>query len=179
MAMRETRCFDFELVPFAGGTVERVRVATINRAFAFSMAAARAVDPNDLWKVRLVRDGGRDLDPSSMDEWNVPAGHESTRSARLVSERLGDWSGRGYSCSIALFGGGEAGETFLSSGRVNVFTEAAFASSTPDGVMEVELWTVSDVEDEYLSWQIDPTLKYGGVTADLNDPLIPLIVPAS
>ncbi len=177
MPVRKRRSYDFKLVPFAGGAVERVQVAAINRAFAFSMAAACAADPNDLWKVRLVRDGRRNLDPSSMDEWNVPAGHESGPSERLVSERL-DWSGRGYGCSIRLFGGAEAVEHFISSGRVNVFTEAAFASSTPDGIMEVELWTVSDVKDEYLSWQIDPTLKYGGVTADLDDPVIPLIVPA-
>ena len=174
MTMRKTRCYDFELVPFAGGTVARVQVAAINRAFAFSMAAACAADPNDLWKVRLVRDGGRDLDPSSMDEWNVPAGHESPRSARYL-----DGSARGYGCSVQLFGGGGTVAHFFASGRVNVFTEASFATSTPDGVMEVELWTVSDVEDEYLSWQIDPTLKYGGVTADLDDPVIPLIVPAS
>ena len=179
--MRTSRSYDFELVPFAGGTVARVQVAAINRAFAFSMAAACAADPNDLWKVRLVSDGGRDLDPSSMDEWNVPAGPESDLSERLVSDRL-DWSGRGYGCSIQLFGGAETVEGFFASGRVNVFTAAAFETSTPDGVMGVELWTVDDSEDDYVTNRtllIDPTLKYGGVTADLDDPVIPLIVPAS
>ena len=166
------RQFDFELTPFGGAPVEYVKVAAINRGFAFSRAVARASDPNNIRKAKLVRDEGRELDPHNPNESRVPPGHESFGSDRYV-----DRAGRLYSVDISLFGDAGAIETVDALGRVNVFTAAAFESSTPDSVLEVALALVEDTEANR-DISFDSSLQYGGVTVDLNDPVVPLVVPA-
>ena len=111
------RQFDFELTPFGGAPVEHVKVAAINRGFAFSRAVAHASDPNNIRKAKLVRDEGRELDPHNPNESRVPPGHESFGSDRYV-----DRTGRLYSVDISLFGDAGAIETVDALGRVRGFT---------------------------------------------------------
>ena len=168
------RLYDFELTPFAGGSVECVQVAAVNRGFAFSGAVAQAIDPNNIWRARLVRDGGRKLDPDNFYEYRVAPGHESVARGRMHNPagtvlRL-------YHFDVTLFGGVWTPGRGVSCGRVHAFTSAVFDTSTPDQVLEVALSAVTEVEegggrpDRYLDRDLDPTRKYGGVTFDLNDP---------
>ncbi|MDE0447516.1 MAG: hypothetical protein OXH96_12665 [Spirochaetaceae bacterium] len=166
------RQFDFELTPFGGAPVEHVKVAAINRGFAFSRAVARASDPNNIRKAKLVRDEGRELDPHNPNESRVPLGHESFGSDRYV-----DRAGRLYSVDISLFGDAGAIETVDVLGRVNVFTAAAFESTTPDAVVEVRLLMVQDTSGQH-AHEFDPQQRRGGVTIDLHDPVVPLVIPA-
>ena len=166
------REFGFALTPFGGGPVEHVTARSINRGFAFSCAVSRAKDPNNIWKARLLRDEGRDLDPHDVEEYRVPPGREAFGSDRYV-DRLG----RIYSVSITLFGDAGSVETVDALGRINVFTEAAFESTTPDAVVEVRLLMVQDTSGQH-AHEFDPQQRRGGVTIDLHDPVVPLVIPA-
>ena len=163
------RRYDFELAPFAGGPVECVQVMAVNRGFAFSLAVAQAIDPNNIWKARLMRDGGERLDPDNFDARMVPSGYES-----IARERMQIAPGttlRLYHFDVTLFGGVWTSEGTGSCGRVHAFTQVVF-DTAPDSVVEVGLRSIVEVDergggpDRFL----DPSKKYGGVTFDLNDP---------
>lgn len=53
---REIRPLEYEVVPFAGREAETITVLAEHRAIGFSLAAAKAHDPTNVWKVRLLRD---------------------------------------------------------------------------------------------------------------------------
>ena len=178
--MEMLREYDFDVTPFAGGEVERVSIMTEYRALGFTLAALQATDPSNVWKVRLVRDNGRELDPYDVEEWRVPAEYKS-RNVRPFQE-LGEL--RTYEVTFTLFGLAEAREFPSVIGRPNVFTVAAIDSSTPDAIMETELTMVSKTSGDNPAggYMINKDKKYGGVTVDLGDPLgtlVPVPAPAT
>lgn len=163
------RLYDFELTPFAGGPVERVQVAAVSRGFAFSLAAAQAIDPNNIWKARLVQDEGRKLDPEDFDEYMVPCGFESVARYRMHGPAGAVL--RPYHFGVTLFGGVWTSVGAGSYGRVHAFTAAVFNTSTPDAVMEVGLVAITEEEGGGgPDRELDTSRLYGGVTFDLNDP---------
>ena len=143
-----------------------------NRALGFSLAASQATDPNNVWKVRLVRDNGCVLDPDNAEGADVPRAHASSRSYRMPDD---DVPLRWYDVYFDLFGGAQARAAVYVIGRVNVFTAGVAASDTPDEIREVWPDRVAkrQGEDLYGGNYIDGKRNYGGVTVDLRDPVIP------
>ena len=166
----KTRLYDFELIPFAGGAVEHVQVEAVNRGFAFSLAVAQAIDPNNIWKARVVGDGGRALDPDDFDECLVPSGYESVARGRMHNPP--GTILRPYHFDVTLFGGVWTSEGTGSCGRVHAFSQTVFDTSTPDQVLEVALEAITELDERGGGPDLflDPSKKYGGVTFDLNDP---------
>lgn len=166
--MRKLRKYEFALTPFAGGEVERVSVLAECRAFGFTLAALQASDPNNVWKVRLVSDDGRELDPYDVEEWRVP--REYSSSDVKYDERSVPL--RAYEVDFELFGGCRSRVGFGVVGRANVFTAAAIYSDTPDAVMDTWITSVgTEMGGDYLC-SIRQEEKYGGVMVDLNDSII-------
>ena len=156
------RPLEYELVPFAGGPVERVVVMAEHRALGFSLAAAEARDPNDIWKVRILRDNGVFLDPEDVDaSQNIPLEHDP-----VIREKFGfdPIEYRDYVVQFDLFGHCEADEGVSAVGRWTSFTAAALASEAVGGNDVLELWIYVIGEQE-----VDVTKKYGGITVDLHD----------
>ena len=170
------RALDFELTPFAGGVTERVTVMAEHRAFGFSLAAAQAADPNNVWKVRLIRDNGKVLDPDDIDErnWDVPFGSDpqiyTTPDDMLPRTALRGCNTalRGYGLWFDLLGRCEATETPSVMGRVNAFTGGVIWSDTPNDVAEIRLYTIN-IDGDYYE-EVDENKKYGGIVVDLDDP---------
>lgn len=161
------RSLEYEVVPFAGGPVERVEVMAEHRALGFSLAAAKARDPNDVWKVRILRDNGVFLDPEDVDaSQNIPLEHDPIIRHRFAFAGI---EYRNYVVAFDLFGHCEADEGIGASGRWNSFAAAALASDAVGGNDVLELWIYVIGEQE-----VDVTKKYGGITIDLHDkPLWP------
>ena len=164
------RRYDFDLTPFAGGPVERVQVVAVNRGFAFSLAVGQASDPNNIWKARLMRDGGERLDPDNLDAGLVPSGYES-----VARERMQKPPGtilRLYHFDVKLFGGVGTAQGSGSCGRVHAFTAVVFDTGAPDAIFEVTLAGIAEATEDGggPDRSFDPSKKYGGVTFDLNDP---------
>ena len=171
LIMVRMRPFEFDLTPFAGDEMERVRVMAENRALGFSLAASQATDPNNVWKVGLRRDDRRYLNLSEINDTQVPREFASSRSYPLPDEVPKRW----YSVCFYLFGGVQADEGVYVSGRVNAFTAGVAASDTPDAICEIWLEKVSKEQgDDLGGYYIDESKKYGGVTVDLEDPMIPV-----
>ena len=162
------RPLEFELIPFAGGDIERVTVMAENRAIGFSRAASQSADPNSVWKVRIVRDNGRYLDRNDTDAHQLPLEH-CTPSIRWHPDYM---PYRAYIVYFDLFGRVQADEGAGVSGRINVFTAGAMLSDTPDNIWQVWLYAVaSKPGDKFDFYFIDENKRYGGVTVDLTDPL--------
>jgi len=157
------RNYEFDLTLFESGAIERVSIMAPNRAYGFTRAAQQSTDPNNVWKVRLVRENGRELDPYDLREWKVPPAHDSSK---MLST---EWRNtpRTYNVDFVLFGGAEDYEQPSAVGRINAFTEAVLDTTTPDGVMEVALSAVCDEND--IGYVTDGNKEYGGVTFDLDD----------
>lgn len=134
--MPNLREYEYHVTPFAGGAVEQVRVLAQNRGLGFSLAASQATDPNNVWKVRLVRDNGCVLDPDGAEGSDVPREHSSSRSYPAPD---GDIPVRRYDVYFDLFGGAQARAGVYVSGRINVFTAGVAASDTPDDIREISL----------------------------------------
>lgn len=49
--------------------------------------------------------------------------------------------------------------------------------TTPDAVVEVRLLMVQDTSGQH-AHEFDPQQRRGGVTIDLHDPVVPLVIPA-
>ena len=171
--MQNKKEYEFHLTPFAGGAVETVRVMAQNRALGFSLAASQAADPNNVWKVRLIRDNGRVLDPDDFRESDVPSEFSSPHSYPLPSD---DILLRSYDVYFDLFGGVQAREGVSVSGRINAFTAGVMESDAADAVREVWLDLVARSTGNPVDGgdYIDETKKYGGITVDLHDPVIPV-----
>ena len=55
------RTFEIRVERFAEGGSEVVTVAAVNRAGAWSRAAARVDDPDNIWRMEMLTDNGRRL----------------------------------------------------------------------------------------------------------------------
>ena len=170
--MAKMRQYEYYLTPFAGGAVERVMVVADNRALGFSFAASQAADPNNVWKVRLVRDNGRVLDPNDIKEVEVTDQLSSSYSYPLPD----DIPLRSYEVYFDLFGGSQAREGVSVAGRVNAFTAGVAASDNPDAIREVWLYFVARSTGNPVDggYYIDGNKKYGAVMVDLDDPVSPV-----
>lgn len=143
-----------------------------SRALGFSLAASQATDPNNVWRVRLVRDNGCVLDPAAAEGADVPPEYASSRSYPLPD----GVPLRSYTVYSDLFGGAQARVGVDVSGRANAFTAGIAASNTPDDIREIWLDRIaSEIGDSPRSgFYIDENKKYGGVLVDLRDPMIPI-----
>ena len=122
-----------------------------------------APDPNNIWRVKLVREEGRevDLDRKIPRRW-------SSRNARLID--VGPF--RQYGMRFMLSGGVSADVTANVSGRASAFTAGVILSEMPDALSEI--W-ITDIGTEVGGCQpvyVDPAVTYGGFAADLHDPVI-------
>ena len=178
--MMKPRPYDFDLTPFADGAVAHVQVHARNRAIAFTLAALQATDPANVWKVALVRDNGRILDPDDVQESHrVPQEYDSQQTREPMdldgfleqhtNDSMNLTTPRGYDVGLELFGGGGTGFGIRADRRVESFTRAALDSATPDAVYEIELRGVGADQPDII-YETDPTQKYGGVTVDLTEP---------
>ncbi|MDE0025098.1 MAG: hypothetical protein OXP69_11870 [Spirochaetaceae bacterium] len=156
--------YEFEVTTF--GTPQHtssVTVGAVCRAFGFTLAVLDAPVPNNIWKVKLVREEGREVDL----ERSVPRGW-SSRNARLIEP--GRF--RQYGMQFMLSGGVSANVTANVSGRASAFTAGVILSEMPDALSEI--W-ITDIGTEMSGCQpfyVDPAVTYGGFAADLHDPVI-------
>lgn len=167
MKLRE---YEFEVTPFADGEVERIVVMSPNRAFGFTLAASQASDPNNVWRVRLVRDNGYKIDSGDV----IPRQNRSPGGA-LFERKLG--TRRSYAVELEFFGACTALQGARVVGRVNAFAEAVMESTTPESVVEARLWSIAGTAGAYSEedLELDGSKKYGGVTVDLDAPVEVLI----
>ena len=166
--MRKMRQYELDVTPFAGGVVERVQVWAENRGRAFSLAVQQAINPLNVWAVRLVSDGDQIIDPEDRECRRVEDGYDTP----IRDVGVGMSTHRAYDVGIELFGGVWTSVAVGARGRVNAFTEAVIGSTTPDSVWRTKLRAVGEgIEDcitgEYQS--IDSNKEYGGVIFDLED----------
>ena len=167
----ERRPFQFELTLFGSGR-EQVQVMASSRAVGFTAAALQAADPNNVWKVRLLRDSGRYLpEAEDLSDPDVPVViSEGEYSPRGFGRTIPSW--RGYSVYFELFTLGADDEYVCVPGRPNVFSAGAIASRYPDRVMEVSIYLI--VDDGGFEHEVDGRKMYGGVTVDMKDRFVPL-----
>ena len=165
------RPFEFELTLFGGGR-EQVQVMASSRAVGFTAAALQAADPNNVWKVRLLRDRGRYLpEDEDLSDPDVPVViSEGEYSPRGFGRPIPSW--RGYDVYFELFTLAIAREYVRVPGRPNVFSAGAIASEYPDSVMEVRIDSI--VDNGAFQHEVDGRKMYGGVTVDLKDRFVPL-----
>ena len=181
------RPLEYDLIPFEG-PVERVKVMALNRAYGFTLAALQGTDPNNVWKVRLVKDVDRYLDPKDPDGRILQDGYQMSFTSGAQYDRSA--IGRIYSARFMLFGLAGSSMSVGGVGRASVFTATAIeVDPTPDDVVEVWINMVSNVRipesgfgEEYYDYgetsdqqYVRRNLKYGGVTIDLQDELDPWI----
>ena len=161
---REVRPLEYEVVPFAGREAETITVLAEHRAIGFSLAAAKVHDPADVWKVRLLRDNGRFLDPNDPESsQNIPLLHDPEVYLNLEISENQIYKFRSYELYFDMFGNCEAREGVTVAGRWNAFTAAVLASDMVGNAV-YEVWHSSiDAND------VDPAVEYGGVYVDLND----------
>ena len=164
------RNYEFEVTPFAGTEVERIAVMSPNRAFGFTLAVSQAPDPNNVWRVRIVRDNGREIDSGDV----IPRQNRSPGGARF-EEKLG--IPRSYAVELEFFGACTTLQGARVVGRVNAFAEAVMESTTPDSVIEARLWSIAGDAGPYSKedLELDGSKKYGGVTIDIDEPVEVLI----
>lgn len=161
----EPRKYELLVAPFACGEIEHLRVYAQNRGSAFTLAAIQASDSQNVWKITLVRDNGRLLDPMDVEEHNrVPAGWTTPLS---LSEDFGGAKWWMYDLGFELFGGVEADEGAPAIDRADAFTGGVINSTTPDDIRCIWLRSVCNEMDRV--FEFDPRRKYGGVTFDLVD----------
>ena len=179
------RPLEYDLTPFVG-PVERVRVMALNRAYGFTLAALQASDPNNIWKVRLVKDVDHYLDRKNVEDRIVQDGYQSSFTSGAQYDRSA--VGRAYNADFTLFGLAGSGGSIVGVGRANVFTATAIeVDPSPDNVVEVRINMVSNLRlldsgEEYYDygdeWDLQyfkQNRKYGGVTIDLKDEVEPWI----
>lgn len=164
------RKYEFDVTPFADGEVERISILSPNRAFGFTLAVSQTPDPDNVWRVRLVRENGREIDSGDV----IPRQNHSPGGARF-QEKLG--IPRSYAVELEFFGVCTALQGARVVGRVNAFAEAVMESATPDSVIEARLWSIAGDAGSYSEedLELDGSKKYGGVTVDLDDPVEVLI----
>lgn len=156
--------YEFELTTF--GTPQRtlrVTVGAMCRAFGFTLAVLEAPDPNTIWKVKLVREAGREVDLERKIGRDL-----SSQNARLIDPNRF----RMYGMQFILSQGVSADVTAYVSGRASAFTAGVILSEMPDALSEI--W-ITDIGTEMNGCQpldVDPALEYGGFVADLHDPVI-------
>ena len=168
------RVYDFTVTPFAEGEIEYIQIKAKNRAYGFTLAAAQASDPNNVWRIKLMRENGRTLNPASPEEWSVPSEYKSPTNTLY---HKCDIPLRVYDVEITLFGGAYFTEGACVAGRVHAFAEALMNSTTPDGAVEVVMKRIGDAPGDAATKMlfIDPSMKYGGITVDLSDPVEGLV----
>ena len=175
------RAFEFELTMF-GGDRELVQVMGKSRAAGFAGAPLKAGDPNNVWKVRVVRDSGLYLVPErEKEEWNNPHIPFFVVPDTEVVVPNGELSPLGYGASDrqrdyrmewTFFNGVCDAEIVGVSERPNAFVACAIDTEYPDSVMQVILFGVLD--DRAIPIEVDIGKKYGAVTFDLKDPFVPI-----
>ena len=157
------RRYELFVAPFAGGEIEHLRVYAQNRGSAFTLAAIQASDAQNVWKITLVRDNGRVLDPMDVEEHNRV--HSGWTTPLSQSEDFGGAKWWMYDLGFELFGGVEADEAAAAIDRAHAFTGGVIASTTPDDVRCIWLRSVCNEMDRV--FEFDPRRIYGGVTFDL------------
>ena len=181
------RAFEFELTYF-GGDRQLVQVMGRSRAHGFAGAPLEAADPNNVWKVRVVRDSGLYLVPELGErrkKWDNPHPHipvfvvPATETVVPNGEfsPTGYFAGdhvRAYNMEWIFFNRTLGGELPAVSGRPNAFAACAMDTIYPDNVREVSIASVCDRDYDNTPHEVDPDKEYGGVTLDLKDPVVPL-----
>ena len=182
--MRE---FEFELT-FFGGDRQLVQVVGRSRAHGFAGAPLKAADPNNVWKVRVVRDSGLYLVSEfgkHRKKWDDPHPHIPVFVVPATESVVpnGEFSPTGYSAGDhvrtyhmdwVFFNGALDMEMPDVSGRPNAFAACAMDTQYPDSVMEVSITSVCERDYNNTPHEVDVGKEYGGVTLDLKDPFVPL-----
>ena len=170
------RTFDIRVERFAEGGSEVVTVAAVNRAGAWSRAAARVDDPNNIWRMEMLTDNGRRLrvglhlpngEPDFYGGVPVDEAVEQDHPPQVLADsglpgavRGIDQDATDYEFSFTMFTEVTANTYAHARSRTEAWSLAAFAEAVGQ---------VSVLELTYVAQQsISAGIPYGGVTVDLS-----------
>ena len=139
------RTFEIRVDRFAGAGSEAVTVEAVNRACAWSIAAAQVDDPNNIWRMEMLTDNGRRLrvgldlpngEPDFYGGVPVDEAVEQAHAPRVFAEpwtpgdvRGIDQDARLYRFGFQMFTGVHADAGAYARNRTEAWSIAAFAEA--------------------------------------------------